>query len=221
MVRPRSESAFDESETAYLEALNSDPDNAGAYQQYSQLLFYVGRATESVRLARRAVALDRAAVRLMGLAVALMGAGHDEEALEVIEEGMRLDPQGYVGGLGTIKLQILLGSRRFEALRDLFIDAGWPPALVDQIIAALHARSLADLPAELRNELQKNSLFLMPLGQHDRAAEALLEQARTDPLLALQVMWMPLFDPIREHPAYLETLRVLNLEGVAPDRPVP
>jgi hypothetical protein len=30
-----------------------------------------------------------------------------------------------------------------------------------------------------------------------------------------------MFDPIREHPAYLETLRVLNLEGVTPDRPTP
>ena len=159
---------------------------------------------------------------MMQLAAALMDAGHDEEALELIEEGMRLDPEGHVGGgLWTIKLQILLGSRQFEALRDLFIDAGWPPALVDQIVEAFHAGSLSDLPTELRNELESQPLFLMPLGQHDRAAEALLEQARTDALLALQVMWMPLFDPIRKHPAYLETLRVLSLEGVIPDRPVP
>jgi TolB-like protein/Tfp pilus assembly protein PilF len=218
----RNRRQWDASEAAYLEALDSDPDNAEAYQQYSQLLFYVGRATESVRVARRAVALDRSAARLMGLGVALMGAGHDEEALEIIEEGMRLDPEGHVsGGLSTIKMQILLGFRRFEGLRDLFTDAGWPPALVDQIIESLHAGSLDDLPTELRDYLESQPLFLMPLGQQDQAAEALLEAARADPLAALQVMWMPLFDPIREHAAYLETLRVLNLEGAAPDRPVP
>lgn len=76
----------------------------------------------------------------------------------------------------------------------------------------MHAGEFSDLPTELRNGLQSTPLFLMPIGQHDKAARALLEQARADPLLALQVMWMPLFDPIREHPAYLETLRVLNLD---------
>jgi hypothetical protein len=30
---------------------------------------------------------------------------------------------------------------------------------------------------------------------------------------------MPLFDPIRDHPAYLQMLKEAHLEGVTPDRP--
>ena len=54
------------------------------------------------------------------------------------------------------------------------------------------------------------------MGQHARAAERLLEEAQSRPKWALTILWMPLFDPIRQQPAYLEALRVLNLEGVTP-----
>jgi TolB-like protein len=225
----RNRGQWQASEAAYLEALANDPDNAEAYQQYAELLASVGRETESVRVARRAAALDRVPIRLAMLAFALLKAGHDDEALEVVEEGMRLDPEGRVNHLATAKWLILVNSRRFEALRpalaqsSLFADADEPFALVDQFIEALHAGSLDGLPTEFQNRFLDSgqSYFMVHLGQHARAAERLLETARSSPRWALVIVWMPLFDPIREHPAYLEALRVLNLEGVAPDRPEP
>jgi len=216
----RNHRQWETSEAAYLQALASDPDNAEAYQQYSQLLFYVGRLTEAVQVGGRAVALDRAPVRLMIMGMVLQGAGLDDEALEVVEEGIRLDPEGpLAGSLSGFKPVILWGSRRFEDLGDLARDSGQPPELVDQVIDALQSGNLDGLPPELRAELQQNPFLPMVLEHHDQAAEQLLESARTDPLRALQMIWMPLFDPIRDHPAYLETLRVLDLEGVTPDRP--
>jgi TolB-like protein len=208
------------SEAAYLQALASDPDNAEAYQQYSQLLFYLGRLSEAVQVGRRAVSLDRAPVRLMILGMVLQSAGLEDEALEVVEEGIRLDPEGpLAGSLSQDKMLILLSSRRFEALGDLIRDSGAPTELVDQILDALQSGNVDGLPPELQTEMQQDPLFSMVLGRRDLAAEQLLETALTDPLLALQIMWIPLFDPIREHPAYVETLRVLGLEGVTPDRP--
>jgi len=217
------------SEAAYLEALTNDPDNAEAYQQYANLLTNVGRETEAVRAARRAVTLDPvpSGVRAGVLAGALLYAGQDDEALEVIEERIR---SGRVTELtDVVKFIILVDSRRFAELRPflvqnpLFADADERSALVDQFIAALHAGSLDGLPAEFQNQFLDSGgpYFMMLLGQHARAAERLLEQAHSVPVWALTIIWMPIFDPIRERPAYLEALRVLNLEGVTPDRPVP
>jgi hypothetical protein len=156
----------------------------------------------------------------MILGLVLQSAGLDDDALEVVDEGIRLDPEGpLAGSLSQYKLLILIGSSRFEALRDLERESGEPPELIDQVIDALQSGNLDGLPPELRAEMQQRPVFSMVLEHHDLAAEQILESARTDPLRALQMMWMPLFDPIREHPAYLETLRVLDLEGVTPDRP--
>ncbi len=211
---------WDASEEAYLRALAADPDNAEAHQQYAQLLGYLGRETESVRAARRAVALDRAPVRSMILAFSLLYAGQGTEALGVIEEGRRLDPEGQsAGGSLMIEFQLLLDSRRFEELRPVLTGAGMPPEGVELLIGALEAGSPDDLPPELAEELLSNPMFALLLGRQDQAADALLELSRTEPLLALQTIWMPMFDPIRQQPSYLEALRLLGLEGAAPERP--
>ncbi len=209
------------SEAAYLQALASDPDNAEAHQQHSQLLDYLGRHSESVIAARRAVALDRAPVRLLQLSAALHYSGQDDEALSVVEQALRLDVDAGVAGLSTIKGMILINSRSFDALRDLAIEAGAPPALVDPIIEALHAGSADDLPAELQELVLSQPLLSMPLGQPDRAAEQLLQMAGAAPIATLQMLWMPMFDPVRDLPDFLEMLRVLNLEGAMPQRPAP
>jgi len=209
------------SEAAYLQALASDPDNAEAHQQHAQLLDFLGRHTESVIAARRAVALDRAPVRLQELGTSLMYSGRNDEALSVVEDALSLDVDGGVASLSSVRMMVLLNSRSFDALRDLFIEAGFPPGLVDLLIEALHAGSADDLPAELQAGVLSAPLFSMPLGQPDRAAEQLLQMASADPVMAIQMLWTPMFDPIREHPDYLEALRILNLEGAVPRRMAP
>jgi len=208
-------------EAAYLQALTSDPDNAEAHQQHAQLLDFLGRHSESVIAARRAVALDRAPVRLQELAAALLYSGQDDEALSVVEQALRLDVDGGVASLSSVKMMILLNSRSFDALRDPFIEAGFPPGIVDLVTEAFYAGSANDLPAELQVALLSQPLFSMSLGQPDRAAEQLLQMASADPISALQFLWAPMFDPIREHPDYLEALRVLKLEGATSQRPAP
>jgi len=210
------------SEAAYLQALASDPDNAEAHQQHAQLLDFLGRHTESVIAARRAVALDRAPVRLQELSTSLLFSGRDEEALSVVEQALRLDVDGGVASLSSVKMQILLDSHSFDALRDPFIEAGFPPALADGMIEALHAGNVDALPTEIRAALEfLPPFFLVLLGQPDRAAEQLLQMASADPISALQFLWTPMFDPVRQHPDYLEALRILNLEGATPQRPAP
>jgi len=215
----RNRGKWDASEKGYLRALATDPDNPEAHQQYSQLLGYLGRETEAVRAARRAVALDRAPIRSAILAMSLLYAGQHEEALEVIEvAGTSPVPEGRNASLSQVKFQVLLDSRRFEEIRPVLAESGWPPEGVDLLVGTLQSGDPDDLPPEARDEVLSDPTFALLLGQPDRAAEALLDTARSDPLLALQYMWMPLFDPIREHPSYLETLRELDLEGHRPQR---
>jgi hypothetical protein len=61
-------------------------------------------------------------------------------------------------------------------------------------------------------------IILMKFGRPDAAAEKLLSEFRANPR-GLGLHWMPLFDSIREHPAYLQMLKEAHLEGVTPDRP--
>jgi len=207
------------SEDSYLQALATDPDNAEAYQQYSQLLWFTGRIGESVRAARRAVALDRAPVRLMELASALLAVGEEDEALEVVEEAVRLDSEGRQADiLIQLRQLIALNGRRFESLRDLGREMGEPAELVDQVIDALQSGNLDGLPREFRQAAEADPVFLMILGRHEEAAARLLETTHAEPLMATQIMWMPLFDPIRQQPAYVEALRELNLQGRQPQR---
>lgn len=56
---------------------------------------------------------------------------------------------------------------------------------------------------------------MMILGNPDSVA---VELARSAPLYSLNQIWAPVFDPLRDHPVYLEMLRQVNLEGATPQR---
>jgi len=215
---------WDAAETAYLRALATDPDNAEAYQQYSQLLFFMGRVVESVRAGRRAVELDRIPVRLMMLSIPLQFDGRYKEALEALDEGLRLDPDGPLAAeisqaRPPAQLLLRVNSRQFEAVGDLMLASGAPPEVADKVVGALRSGNSADLPPEVREQSPPWAMMIFGFQElRDQAAGALLELVRTDPLAALQVMWLPAFDPIRRYPAYLEALRILGLEGRTPIR---
>ena len=55
----------------------------------------------------------------------------------------------------------------------------------------------------------------MILGYPDSVATWM---AQIIPVFNPPPMWKPIFDPLRDHPVYLEMLRELNLEGAVPQR---
>jgi len=216
----RNRNVWERSEAEYLRALELDPENAEAYLQYTQLLMDVGRLSEATRLGERAIELDPGvAVSRRVLAAAWLMGGQYEEALAELD---RADPmRDGTGNLerwvdATAKLalgrheEILalpsVGAREFE--RD--------PQEVARALQMIRSGNIDDIPEDYMDPA-----VLMAFGREDAAAELLLRQYRVDPILNIGLHWMPLFDPIRDHPAYLAVLREANLEGVEPDWPAP
>ncbi|MEE8487943.1 MAG: hypothetical protein V3S56_07220, partial [Gemmatimonadota bacterium] len=56
---------------------------------------------------------------------------------------------------------------------------------------------------------------MMILGNPDSVAVQLASLARR---YSLTPIWSSVFDPLRDHPVYLEMLRQVNLEGATPQR---
>jgi len=217
VLRNRNEWAPSEDE--YLRALELDPESAEAHLQYAQLMMDVGRLNEAIAEAGRAIELDPgvgvshrllAAARLMG--------GQYEEALAELD---RADPDRT--GLGNLERWIDASARialgQFDEVVTLPRIEAFEihrPEDVARALENLRAGNINAIPEDLMSPS-----ILMAFGREDAAAELLLAQYRIDPILNLGLHWMPLFDPIREHPAYLTMIREANLEGVTPDRPVP
>jgi adenylate cyclase len=197
----------------YETAIEIDSENAEAYLQYSQLLLALGETTDGLRLAERSAALDRLPIAVRNLAYAHLVAGQYEQALDVLDQSdpnrsERVDWPAWIDETANLALG------RYGELSALQ-GRGWD----ERIIRALQAGDIDALP----NSAQ--AIILMNFGRADEAAERLLSNylryrdRHVDPGAFLTVPWMPLFDPIREHPAYLQALREANLEGVTPDRP--
>lgn len=212
----RNRNEWQAAERSYVRALQLDPDNAEAYQQYSQLLTSMGRSREAIAVARRAVELDQLPIRLMMHGAALAVGGQFDEAFRVLDEGMALDSEGRVA-LPTIKLFAVLGSGQFEKLRE--IPGGPPPEVAEPLTQALIEGRFDDAPPALFGQFYP--ILTAHAGNYDVAAVELHDFVLDAPANTTPMIWFPVFDPVREHTKYLELLVKLNLEGVTPDRPVP
>jgi len=201
----RNDRRWVDSEEAYVRAISVDPDNPEAHQQYAEMLLDVGRIVEGRRAAERAVALDRVPIRILWHARGLIVDGRAENALPVIEAGFDEFP-------GDPILATVLG----EAYAHLGRLEEWAAAAPSRRERSLRRRFIeGDLEAlevwPLRGVLE----VAVAMGHTDFAAAGL---AGVAPFETLALMWSPVFDPIREHPAYLEMLRDQNLEGATPQR---
>ena len=199
------------SEAEYLRALEIDPDNPEAFQQYGEMLEDVGRIAESVRSSRRALDLDGAPIRYFQLASSLNGDGRREEAFEKIDAARKLDTAGALAGVRESWFYYYLEAGQYDVM---FQNA--PPRFVDAregIEEALQSGDMTGVPADVNDPT-----LWMIIGQPDSAAAALLADFEADPGQFPGWIWSDTFDPIRDHPDYLEALKAFNLEGRTPQR---
>jgi len=201
----RNDRQWDESEEAYVRAISVDPDSPEAHQQYAEMLLDVGRIVEGRRAAERAAALDRVPIRILWHARGLIADGRAEDALPVIEAGFDEFPGHPI--LHNVLDQAYAHLGRLE---------DWADAAPSKEEQSLRRRFIAgDLEAlqvwPLRGVLEA----AVAIGHTDFAVSGL---ARVAPFETLALIWSPAFDPIREHPVYLEMLRDQNLEGAAAQR---
>ena len=204
-------------ETEYARALALDPENSEAHLQYAQLLMVLGRLPDAIEELGRAITLDPG-VLVAGrlLAAARLMAGQYEEALAELD---RHEPSrsGLANLESWVESSALIALGRYDELRALPLPQMIGSNQDEEAAVALEIVRSGDI--DLLPEPYAHPIILMRFGREDEAAERLLEDFRVDPRLHLGLHWMPLFDPIRDHPAYLQMLREANLEGVVPERP--
>lgn len=193
---------WEESEEAYLKALNADPENPEAYQQYGEMLLSMGRTAEGRRATERAVILDRAPIRILWYANGLAMDGEVDRALEVLLEGLGDFPHDGPLVLGLSVHRAALG--QFDEWIALEPDEDAQDEMRRFVGGDLTAYRGFDL-----------DLALMALGHPELAVVELAQGASFG---SLALTWHPRWDPVRDHPVYLQMLRDQNLEGAVPQR---
>ncbi len=202
---------WEQSEAEYLRALETDPDNPEAFQQYSEMLGNMGRGAESVRTAERALALDRAPIRLLMYSSALAADDRLDEGIDVLAEAIALDTEGQIPQAAEVWYFLNLEAGNY----DVMFDHGDEELLEarDAIVRGLESGDLGAVPED-----GLDPTLWMIVGRPDSAAAVLLGDISEDPNQNNSWIWDAIFDPIRDEPAYLEALEHLNLVGATPQR---
>jgi len=216
----RNRREWESGEAEYLRALSLDPDNGEAYHQYADLLGQMGRISEAVVLTERALELDRLAVRYMAYTIILAADDRLELARENARTGIGIDPSRQVFSLQRWFLEVSFLTGRFDSMFAYGSGMRSGDPTEEQQSAAIKALRTGDLgsfPRVFLEEKDWTSLWMV-FGQPDSAAVEFQSKVAIRPGQNISWIWLAIFDPIREHPAYLEALRALNLEGAVPQR---
>ena len=220
---------WEQAEAHYLRALEIDPDDGEAHQQYAELLAAIGREDEALRSARRSVALDpTSTIRLNVLAYILLLNDRAEESIAQAElaivHGAEI-PQPY---RNLTRAHLILGNvdeaetwDRREHIPRLGYDTETAELRDRQSEARFAALRTGDVEAYDRccmSSATPGDYVIM--GDPGRAIDALREWHLGRPrfnALTFNRLWSPKLDSLRNDPRFQEVLEEIlayaGLEG--------
>ena len=207
---------WNEAEAQFRMALEADPDNVEAHQQYAELLNSVGRSGEALNSSARALALDRSPIRLASYAAQAAANGRYEEALEIAREGDARDTQRNVDLLRAVLVESNIRLGNFDAAEQLIRSGRWSEWEFSSIIRALRSGDPADA-AKIEQPIER-ARALIELGREDLALQALDGYRIDPPFRGRALLFLPEFDSIRADPRFQAVLAQMGLEGVQPER---
>ena len=219
---------WERAESHYLRALEIDPDDVEAHQQYAELLAATGREDEALRSARRAVALDpTSAIRLNELGFTLyMNAQNAEAALQLelaIERAPDLAPA--YNNLSDVR--VALGDLdeaerlwRQEYIPLLGLDEATQAAWDRTLAARFEALRTQDAAAYAQCCASFNvALDWLMVGDTVQAIRSIPEVFRRGPRYDVRrvfSLWRPGLDGIRGDPRFQEAFsEALSLTGLS------
>ena len=212
----RERGQWEGAESELLLALDLAPESSEAHGEYAQYLAYVRRFQEASDHADWALQLDPLSNQKLGVAgLYALVAGQEELGVDRLWR-----VRGW--GIGTILLTQHLVARGLfdEAVRAAAIE----PALEEFLVALVEAtrspqaspesqRGLAltveQRPMDMGGGISQPA-WLIYLGEPDAALDA-LEDLFTHPVLGLETLWQPMYDPIRDHPRFQAIVDGLEL----------
>ena len=218
---------WDLAEVHYLRALEIDPDDVEAHQQYAELLAAMGREDEALRSARRAAALDpTSAIRLNGLGWMLHMNARSAEAVHQFElaimHSQDLFPVYHSLSAARLALGDLDEAERIwrqEYVPRLGFDdatrAAWDRGASARYEAIRHRDASAY--ARCCASFNEPGDWLL-IGDTARAIQALRERYHERPKYDVNVVypvWQPNLDGLRDNPRFQEALAgVLDYVGL-------
>ena len=207
-----------DAERELLRAVQLAPESSEAHGELSQYLLAVGDFEGAMDAARRSLALDPLSHHKLGL-VGVYGlvARHYEEAVEILwrVRGFTISPISLT--------QFLAYEGRFdEAERAARLEPLVEDLLTSMVAAARaepgsteRQRGLELVGGDVRLPMAQGggpmqAIWLVILGEEDEALTQ-LEELFEGPVIGLEVIGMPMFDPIRDHPRFQAIIEGLNL----------
>jgi TolB-like protein len=205
-------------ESELLTALELSPRSAEARGEYAQYLLAVGRKEESLEQAYLSLELDPLSMHKKAvLAMYQLASGREAEAIDRFWE-IRGFP------IATVLLtQYLAYEGRFEeaaraarsdpsltAMLETLVEAARrPPGSPERQRGIEMANDLEMLPMGLGGGVTQ-PMWLVILGAKDEALE-MFERVFTGPVIGLELIDMPMYDPIRTDPRFQAIVQELEL----------
>jgi len=220
---------WEQGEQHYLRALDIDPDDVEAHQQYAELLAATGRLDEALRSARRAVALDpTSAIRLNVLGYILMINDRREEAipqleLAIVHGGEFVAPfnnlhRAYMAIGEYDRAEAIVRDEIFPRFWDTRIAAGVQVQNREELKAGFDAIRAGDRAAfdACCSPDAWQGVHYIALGDTARAFDMVVESMLSQHRLradGVGRLWIPEFSRFRSDPEFLEMLRYTGQEG--------
>jgi len=216
---------WDDSEREYRRALELNPNDPEAHIGYAYLLIFQRKFEPALEHSRRAVELYPSSTYInIGRAMVLRFSGHNEEAIPVLTELLRMTP-GLPPALLHLGMAQTNAGRPAEGMETL--HGAFTTARNSSQIQALYAyaaaraghrdealrmvREIETLSAKEKIAAPNLALAWTALGDHDKAFYW-LERAYADRLFLLRTLAVEQgFEPLRKDPRYADLIRRMGL----------
>ncbi len=210
-----------DADRAFRRALALAPGDAEAMDQYAQFLYGAGQLNPALAEIERALRHDPFSGTSGAVRAQLLFVLHrDADALRQIESTLATHPHGVLEH--RIAIWVYLSLHRYaDAEQQMRMVSEQDPdasALLVRGIAdqrqrasAVHVLETSSALGRLRRDAIVHALFLAALGENDRALAVLEEFAIDGNSTTPQLLWYPMFDPLRDNPRFKAVLKKIGL----------
>lgn len=210
-----------EADRVLRRALALAPGDAEAMDQYAQFLYAAGQLVPALAEIDRALQRDPLSGVSGAVRAQLLFVLHrNDAALKQMESTLAAHPNGVLEH--RIAVWVYLSLHRYaEAERQMRLSSRHAPdskalmvrGIADPRLRASAVDALETSPAldDLRHDAIVHAVFLVALGENQRALAVLDEFAVNGDSTTPQLLWYPAFDPIRNDPRFKAVLRKIDL----------